>query len=97
MQSKLQKEKEGSLNVLAKLQAGKFGKTSKQASVLSQIASKMAHAEEIDPRLNRRKDTIIKLQTYIMDNAENDDFDSDEDDSRESSNGSDDESPPNKF
>ena len=57
----------------------------------------MAHAEEIDPRLNRRKDTIIKLQTYIMDNAENEEFDSDEHDSRDSSEVSDDDSPPSKY
>ena len=57
----------------------------------------MAHAEEIDPRLNRRKDTIIKLQTYIMDNTENEEFDSDDDDSRDSSEASDDDSPPNKL
>ena len=44
----------------------------------------MAHAEEIDQRLNRRKETIIKLQSYLVDAEDDYEIDS-EGDSRESS------------
>ena len=64
--------------MLAKLQAAnKFTKKSKRTTVLSQITSKLAHAEEIDQRLNRRKETIIKLQSYIAHAEDDEEIDSD--------------------
>ena len=61
-----EQDQQDQLNMLAKLQAGQLEDRGKSHSVLSQITSKLAHAEEIDMRLNRRKETIIKLQNYLM-------------------------------
>ena len=47
----------------------------------------MAHAEEIDQRLNRRKETIIKLQNFLSTSGGDPDHGSDS----ESSNSSDEE------
>ena len=51
--------------MFAKLRAGQMDGNMAHHSVLSQITSKLAHAEEIDQRLNRRKETIIKLQNFV--------------------------------